>query len=99
MLSEMAVAALDLQRAEGRERRARLVAVSPPYPGPSIPDLLERWCSSWQAALAALDAAARIGALTSAEVAAGKREIHAEQELIRGELQVLGKRVEGGVTR
>jgi len=95
----MAVAALDLQRAEGRERPARLVAVPPPSPSLSIPYLIERWSSSWQAALAALDAAARIGALTSAEVAAGRREIHVEQELITGELQVLGKRAERGVAR
>jgi hypothetical protein len=84
----MAVAALDLQVTERRERRARLVAVAPP-PGLSPSELLAHWNNSWSAALDALDGAVRIGALSPAEGAVRRRRIHVEQELIAGELQGL----------
>jgi hypothetical protein len=91
MLSSMAVAVLDLQVAERRGRRAQLVAVPPPSRGPSLSELLARWEACWEVALAALDGAARVGALTSAEVAARRQRIHVEQELVTGELRKLAR--------
>jgi hypothetical protein len=86
----MAVAVLDPQVTERRERHWRLVAVAPP---PSLlpSELLAHWNSSWGAALDAFDGAVRVGALSAAEGAVRRRRIHAEQKQIPGELQGLAR--------
>jgi hypothetical protein len=68
-------------------RLAHTTTIPQPATDPSFLALTQLWNGSWQASLAALDAAARLGAMSPGEAATRRSKIIAEREIVTDELR------------
>ncbi|MDQ3893176.1 MAG: hypothetical protein M3292_00705 [Actinomycetota bacterium] len=86
------VEALVTERRARRGGRTSSAVEAKRVPGRGAVDasaLFELWAASWQAALGALEAASRAGAMTTSEAAVRRQKVAAERDVVTTELREL----------